>query len=156
MRAFLPKTALSLLCVAALIASDFEGTPVADIRFSPRTQPLGSIELEELLVVRGGKPLDMADVRESIVRLFETGRYANIEVEAVQDAAGLTLVFHTEANRFVGDVEVVGVPAPPRQNQLTNITELRLGEQLTLGAHSRNTTTLRSEKQRLPLDHGLF
>ena len=131
MRAFLSKTALSLLCAVALSASDFEGTPVADIRFSPRTQPLDSLEIEQLLTVRPGAPLAMEHVRESILRLFETGRYANIEVEALAEAAGLALIFHTEANRFVGDVEVLGVPSPPRQNQLTNATDLRLGQPLT-------------------------
>lgn len=142
-RAFLPKMALSLLCVAASIASDFEGTPVADIRFDPRTQPLDAIELQGLLTVKQGDPLDMGDVRESIVRLFETGRYANIEVEAVSEAGGLTLVFHTEANRFVGAVEVLGVPAPPRANQLSNATELRLGQPLTRRAIARAQQNIR-------------
>ena len=135
--------ALSLLCVAALNASDFEGTPVADIRFSPRAQPLDPVEIESLLEVKVGAPLDMADIRESIVRLFETGRYANIEVEAVDEQAGLTLLFHTRANRFVGDVEVLGVPSPPRSNQLINVTGLRLGQQLTTRALAAAQQNLR-------------
>ncbi|MCB1018325.1 MAG: BamA/TamA family outer membrane protein, partial [Acidobacteria bacterium] len=113
------------------MGSSFEGSPVVDIRFSPRTQPLDALELEKLLLVKTGKPLDPADVRNSIVALFDTGRYANIEVDGLPEGDGVALVFRTETNRFVGDVEVTGVPAPPQLNQLVNATGLRLGQLLT-------------------------
>ncbi len=144
--------ALSLLCVAALNASDFQETPVADIRFSPRTQPLDPAEIDELLAVERGKPLAMEQVRQSIVRLFQTGRYANIEVEALEEPAGLALLFRTEANRFIGDVEVVGTPAPPRANQLVNITGLRLGQPFSAQA----VATAQQNLRRLLAQNGLL
>ena len=135
--------ALSLLCVAALSASDFEGMTVTDIRFSPRAQPLGALEIESLLTVKRGDALDTANVRDSIGALFATGRYANIEVEGLAEQGGVALIFRTEANQFVGDVEVLGVPSPPALNQLVNSTELRLGQLLTQGAVARAQQNIR-------------
>ena len=143
MRAILLKTALSLLCVVALSASDFEGAPVSDIRFSPRTQPLHPADIEELLAVKRGEPLKADAVRESILALFETGRYANIEVEALAENGGVAVIFRTEANSFVGDVEVMGVPAPPQLNLLVNATELRLGQLLTRDSIARAQQNIR-------------
>ena len=144
--------ALSLLCVAALSGSDFEGVRISDIRFSPRTQPLSLLEIEPLLTVKPGAPLDPAAVRESITALFATGRFANIEVEALAESDGVALIFRTEANRFVGDVEVTGVPDPPRLNQLVNATELRLGQLLTRASIARAQQNIR----RLLADNGFL
>ncbi len=143
MRAFLLKMALPLLCVAALSASNVEGTPVSNIQFSPRTQPLNPLEIEGLLAVKQGAPLELSAVRQSIVALFETGRYANIEVDAAAADGGVALTFRTEANSFVGDVEVIGVPDPPRGTQLVNATELRLGQLLTRSSIARAQQNIR-------------
>lgn len=133
----------ALLGAAAASASDFEGRPVADVRFEPRAQPVASAAREQLVEVRPGAPLDLEQVRRTIANLFATGRYANIEVEAVEQPIGLEVVFRTEPNWFVGDVEVLGVAGPPNQNQLINATRLRLGQLYTDQAAARAQQNLR-------------
>src|SRR5215510_1785127 len=83
-----------LSCMALLLAAHsgtlraqpqkFEGKKVVNIRFEPPTpgQPLEAEELFQILPLRNGEPLRMSLVRSSIERLFATGRYADIQVEA--------------------------------------------------------------------------
>src|ERR1039458_3617933 len=90
--------ALVLLALAgpdALLAQyqKYEGQTVLNIQFEPKTQPLEPSELHAILPLNPAKwpptlpprqdqPLRMADVRRSIERLFSTGRYADIQVDA--------------------------------------------------------------------------
>ncbi len=72
-------------------------------------------ELEQ----KAGEPLDPHKVRADVRRLFATGRYRNISVEAVPAAGGMTLVFAGEPRYFVGRVTVLGV----KQEWLTSLLE---------------------------------
>src|SRR5437764_2424485 len=61
----------------------YEGQTVTNIKFEPpEAQPLTATELHDLLPLKMSQPLRIADVRTSIERLFATGRYADIQVEA--------------------------------------------------------------------------
>ena len=60
----------------------YEGMTVTNIQFDPPDQPLEAAELHDILPLKMGQPLRMADVRASIERLFATGRYADIQVDA--------------------------------------------------------------------------
>ena len=71
----------------------------------------------------------MADVRESMQRLFSTGQYEDIQVDAEPAAGGVSIRFVTRNSWFVGRVSVDGnVGYPPNQGQLSNATRLDLGQ----------------------------
>jgi outer membrane protein assembly factor BamA len=86
-------------------------------------------DLARLAPFQPGQALRLADVRDAIKRLYGTGAYSNIEVEAVPEASAVTLVIRTIEQFFVGPVEVRGgkVKGPPSRGQLQNATRLELG-----------------------------
>ena len=68
----------------ALLAQygNYEGKLVKNIQFDPVKQPLEPDELHGILPLKIGEPLRVETVRDSIDRLFRTGRYADIQVDA--------------------------------------------------------------------------
>ncbi|MCU1238039.1 MAG: surface antigen [Candidatus Solibacter sp.] len=118
-----------------LLAEDqkYDGMPVINIRFDPPVQPLEGSELFEILPLKRGQPLRMAVVRESIDRLFATGRYADIQVDiSPYNGGGVIVTFITKNSWFIGDVSVAGkVAEPPNPGQLANASRLELGQPYT-------------------------
>ncbi|HLK21701.1 MAG TPA: POTRA domain-containing protein [Bryobacteraceae bacterium] len=108
-------------------ASPYEGRPIADIQFDPEKQPLETGQLKAMLPVQTGQPLRADDLRAAIQRLYATGEYSDISVDATDAANGVTLRFITKPAYFIGNVRVTGVPEPPNQGQLTVATKLQLG-----------------------------
>src|SRR4051812_5640144 len=70
----------------------YEGLPITNIQFEPREQPLEASELHDLLPLQIGKALRIGDVRTAIDRLFATGRYVDLQVDAqpYQQGAAIT------------------------------------------------------------------
>ncbi len=87
--------------------------------------------LRKLLPQKTGEPLDHDKIRASLGRLYATGRFATLEVEA-QPSQGnsLSLVFVATENYFNGDVNVDGAPAKtnPKAHQLVESSKLDLGD----------------------------
>jgi outer membrane protein insertion porin family len=114
--------------VVPSLAADYEGRPITSIRFEPAQQPVLRADLARLVPIQPGTPLRAAQVRDAIKKLYGTGAYSNIEVEAVPEANGVGLVIRTQEQYFVGPVEVRGkVTVPPNQGQLQTSTRLDLG-----------------------------
>ncbi len=105
----------------------YEGKPIADIRFEPETQPLNPGQLLAIVALRTGQPLRSSQVRDAIQRLYATGEYADIAVDATLTGAGVSVKFLTKPAYFVGHVQVTGVPEPPTHGQLVVSTRLQLG-----------------------------
>lgn len=105
----------------------FEGRPLSSVQFAPETQPLTFEQLLSLTPLRIGEPLHMSDVRAAIQRLYETGEYADIAVDATANGEGVNLRFLTQPNYFIGHVRVRGVPEPPNEGELLVATKLQLG-----------------------------
>jgi outer membrane protein assembly complex protein YaeT len=128
------KVCILTLCLAVGILSaavaDYEGQPVGSIAFEPAQQPLTAVELEQVVVLRTGAPLKLAEVRESLSRLFATGRYSDIAVEAESKGGEVAVRFLTKGAWFVNAVSVTGVPSPPGSGELVNSTGLTLGSPL--------------------------
>ncbi len=103
------------------------GKLVTSIEFEPSPQPLSREQLLALLPVHIGDFLDAVLVRDAIQRLFTTGEYADVAVDATAYASGARLTFITKFNLFVGRVQVNGVPEPPTSGQLAVATELQVG-----------------------------
>lgn len=153
--------AIFLLAVqlSALFAQDrkFEGKPIITIQFDPKEQPLDPSELHEILPLQLGEPLHMADVRASIERLFATGRYADIQVDAepYNEGAkdGVIIRFLTKNSWFIGSVTAAGaISNPPRAGQLENASGLDLGQPFTEVKMQEGAAA----QQRLMESNGLF
>src|SRR5258706_9776093 len=107
----------------------YEGKRITDIQFSPPNQPVDSLELEEMLPVKKGSILSLADVRASLERLFATGQYQDISVDAELSGDGVLLRFITRNSWFVGRVSVSAtVSDPPNAGQLVGAAGLDLGQ----------------------------
>jgi outer membrane protein insertion porin family len=130
MRRLLYVLALAPIVPAADLTppAEYEGKIVAHVRFDPPVQPLASADLTRVAAFPAGAPLHLAEVRAAIKRLYATGAYANIEADTEPAPGGLTLVFRTTNQWFVGPVEVKGkIHMPPNTGQLTNASRLDLG-----------------------------
>jgi len=104
-----------------------EGQPVLRVEFRPTEQPLPREELDRMLPLRAGEPLQAAQVRQAIERLYASGRFADIVVEATPEASGVVLIFATQPNYFISRVSLDGESEPPNRNQLTTSAQLELG-----------------------------
>lgn len=122
----------SILLIASVCAlwaapADYEGKLISSITFDPKSQPLTASELASILTLRRNQPLRLTDVRETIDRLFATGRYSEISIDAEGQNGQVALVVRTKGNWFVGHVRVEGAPQSPGRGQLVNAAGLRLG-----------------------------
>ncbi len=108
-------------------AQNLEGRTIQRIDFDPPSQPLPRDELDRLLPLRVGGPLHQTDVRQSLQNLFDTGRFADVTIDAEPMGDGVALRVATQLNYFVGGVTFEGVADPPNRNQLLTATKLELG-----------------------------
>src|SRR5215831_14574007 len=118
-------------CACLLFAqpSKYDNLPVRNIEFDPRMQPLEASELHDILPLKINQPLRMADIRASIERLFATGRYADIQVDAQPYRDGVDIIFRTKNSWFIGAVSVNGrLSSPPNPGQIANASDLPLGQ----------------------------
>lgn len=119
---------LAALSTASPAAGDsYEGQLIASVKFDPERQPLTYDQLLSMLPLRVGQPLRGSDLRDSIQRLYQTGEYADIAVDATPATGGVALKFITKPAFFIGYVEVAGVPEPPNEGQLLVASKLALG-----------------------------
>lgn len=140
------------IAVAWAAPEDYEGRLVKAIEFSPERQPFPRQYLEEILPVKAGQALHLAAVRASIERLFRTGRYADIHVDARSEEGGVVLRFLTRNNYFVARVVVSGVPQPPNEGVLANASRLELGTLFT----EEGTRQAVGNLQEILRDNGLY
>lgn len=112
---------------AAEAIEAYEGKPVTGVSFDPERQPLTYDQLLAMIPLRVGEPLKGSDLRDSIQRLYRTGEYEDIAVDATLKNGGVALKFITTPSFFVGYVAVDGVPEPPNEGQLLVATKLNLG-----------------------------
>lgn len=133
-RCIYPVVFLIAILAATLSAqvSPLEGKRIATIQFIPREQPVEASELNEILPLKIGQRLRMATVDAAIQRLFATGRYHDIEVEAEPAGNEVVIRFLTTNNWFIGRVNAIGnISEPPNSGQLVNATRLDLGQPYT-------------------------
>jgi outer membrane protein insertion porin family len=116
-------------------AQKYEGKRVVTIQFVPTEQPLDASELHAILPLKQGEPLRMADVRAAIERLYATGRYKDIRVEAEPYQQGVVVKIVTGNSWFIGNVAIAGnISEPPNAGQLENAARLELGQPFEQGA----------------------
>src|ERR1700722_5045933 len=124
-----------VFCLAALLppalrgeASAYEGKTIGRIVFVPYEQPVDAEELHRILPVKERTALRLDDIRSAIKRLYATGTYSDIQVDAELRNDEVLLRFITQSNWFIGRVAVVGrIKDPPSAGQLVNASRLELG-----------------------------
>lgn len=135
------KTILVLLgCGLAMragaqdVASDaanavFDGQRIVNIVFDPAAQPLDARELDEILPVKRDQIYSPAAIRGAIERLYASGRYQDIQVDASSVTGGVLIRFITKNSWFVGKVSAKeDFPEPPNAGQIVNASRLQLGD----------------------------
>ncbi|MBK9170419.1 MAG: BamA/TamA family outer membrane protein [Bryobacterales bacterium] len=128
--AFLPVFLASFSSPAHAQPEQYEGRRIATIQFVPREQPLEAATIFRILPIRTGDLLNLRDLRDAIRRLYATGVYTDIQIDAeLFGDDGVIVRFLTEPSWFVGEVLVESsLREPPNTGQLVNATGLQLGE----------------------------
>ncbi|HLK52467.1 MAG TPA: POTRA domain-containing protein, partial [Candidatus Angelobacter sp.] len=111
--------------------NSLQGLKVAMIQVNgPGIDDVGS--LLTILPQKVNEPLDRYKVRQSVQALYNTGRFAEIQVEAQRNPSGeVVLAFDARENYFFGSILAEGSPVHPTDSQLVNASKLNLGEQYT-------------------------
>ena len=118
-----------LLLASALHAQDFAGKVIAAIHYQPAEQPIDPRDLDRLVVVKPGQRLETNQLAATIDRLYRSGLYDDIEVDAEPVAGGVSLTFITKARRFIGHVGDTGdIKDPPSRAALIGDSQLYLGQ----------------------------
>ena len=139
--------------IASLRAANYEGQRIVDIEFVPPQQPLTAAEINAVLPLKKGTPLHMADVHAAIERLYATGEYEDIQVDAEPAPGGVEVRILTRNSWFVGHVDAAGrVAEPPNRGQLENVTRLNLGQPFV----ETDLDTAQNAMQRLLRSNGLY
>lgn len=111
--------------------NSLQGLKVAKIQLNGP----GIDDVESLLTIlpqKVNEPLDRYKVRQSVQALYNTGRFAEIQVEAQRNPTGeVELAFDARENYFFGSILAEGSPVHPTDSQLVNASKLNLGEQYT-------------------------
>lgn len=131
-RSVLIWTALLALAVSGVAAGQeqqFEGQRILEVRYEPPLQPVDARDLGELQPLKPGDALRMEAVGNAIDRLYATGRYEDIRIEAEPGPGGVIVRIITVEQWFIGHVGVEGnVRQPPNPGQMTSGTQLALGQ----------------------------
>lgn len=107
----------------------FEGQRIVDIVFDPPVQPLDARELDEILPIKRDQAYTAAGIRSAIERLYASGRYQDIQVDANPVAGGVQIRFITKNSWFVGKVAAKeDFAEPPNAGQIVNASRLQLGD----------------------------
>ncbi len=129
----LPRWAsLFLLLPGCLLSQEpppsFENLVISRIEYVPARQPLSDRDLRAAVALRPGEPLHGAAVAETIDRMFATGYYDDIQIDAEPQSGGVVVRIVTANVWFVGHVRVLGsVSSPPNVGALRNAAQLDLG-----------------------------
>jgi len=135
---FVPAPAEGRSCVLALlllavlfpacgVATEYAGRTITSISFDPPAQPLADAQLLDMLPIKAGQPLTSAGIEGALQRLYSTGEYEDIAVEANTAGEGVALRFITRPAFFLARVAVSGASEPPTDAQLETATRLQLG-----------------------------
>ena len=108
-----------------------QGVKVAQVQINSASVD-NPVSLLLTLPQKANEALDKYKVRESVQVLYNTGRFAEILVEAKRNADGeVVLVFDARENYFFGSILAEGLQSHPSDSQLINASKLNLGEQYT-------------------------
>ncbi|HEY1216853.1 MAG TPA: POTRA domain-containing protein, partial [Bryobacteraceae bacterium] len=144
---------LGLAGTGLMNGQNFAGKIVESITYDPPKQPIDPRDLRRMLLVQTGRPLELHQVAGTIDRLFSSGLYTDIKVDAEPSGAGIRLRFITESRRFVGHVTAEGqISDPPSRSVLMSDAQLALGTPFDAEA----LETARKNLEQIMRDNGLY
>ncbi len=112
--------------------SSYVSLTVKDVLFPGIPEESEQKRYRQLIPLQAGQPLDRDRLRESIQKLYATGRFADLRAEADRtDDGQVSISFITTSNFFIGVVTVEGTAGHPSPSQAANSCKLQLGELLT-------------------------
>jgi len=112
--------------------AQYQGLTVENMAWPNIPSEVDQRRWRDLIPQKVSEPLDRDLIRQSIHKLHDSGRFADVRVEAERTLDGnVSLSFFTTPNYFVGDVDVQGVPARPTAGQVVNASKFQLGELFT-------------------------
>ncbi len=147
---------LSLILASAGPASpqqEFEGKTVVSVQYEPVNQPIDPHDLKNMQLVETGQPLNRMQVAATIDRLFASGLYDDVQVDAEPSADGVAIRFITRARLFVGHVGATGkISDPPSRGVILSDAQLYLGTPF----NPDDVETAKSSIRRIMKDNGLY
>lgn len=103
--------------LARAAIGDFVGKPIASVRLLIEGRDTADPLLTQVVETHVGDPLSMAQVRESVTRLFSLGRFEDVRVDAALDSGRVALRYELSPVHpvtkvtFAGDVKAAGIDA---------------------------------------------
>ncbi len=144
-----------LLLTACLVSSacaqqqDFTGQTVVAVQYQPAAQPIAPQDLERMQLVLVNQPLNPRQVAATLDRLFSTGLYDDLQVDARPAPGGVIVTFVTSARRFVGHVGAQGrITDPPSRAIIISDAQLYLGTPFDQEALTTAQNSIREEMRR--------
>lgn len=141
-RALFLSALLSLLPLCSTGAQDFSGKTVVSVEYEPGAQPIDPRDLQRVQLVQVGQPLKSVQVAATIDRLFASGLYDDVRVDAEPSGTGVAVRFITRPRRFIGHVGAQGqISDPPNRAVIISDAQLTLGfpfDEETLAAARKN------------------
>lgn len=117
-----------LLLSGAADGQEFAGKIVESIAYEPANQPIDRRDLARMEMVQVGEPLVMNQVAATLDRLFSSGLYDDLKVDAQPSGSGVRLKFFTKPRRFVGHVDAQGkISDPPSRAVILSDAQFTLG-----------------------------
>src|ERR1043166_5866525 len=103
---------------------DFNGRPIREVRYTP-VNPLAPPDLQRVQMLKVGDAYRAEMVAEAIDRLFETGLFEDIVVEAELSGDGVAVRFVTQPAKFISGLSVTGsISQPPYRGELTSTSQI--------------------------------
>ena len=134
-------------------SSPYEGRRIDGIVLVPTRQPLEPKVITQILPVKTGSPFQTSDARETIQKLYATGRYDDIVIDASPRNGGVLITITTRNSWFIGRVEIEGdIPEPPNAGQLVTASRLDLGQPF----EKDNVKTAADNMNRLLVSNGFY
>ncbi len=122
----------------------YQGQQVDAIRFPNLANPADQKRMRQLIAQKENIPLKRDLIRESIHQLFDSGRFADVRVEAERGTTGgVTLDIFTVPNYFVGKIRVESSLGRPTPGQVANASRLNLGDLFTSDALDKAQANIR-------------
>lgn len=97
--------------------ADYLGKPIADVRLVIDGRETTETMLVQLVATKAGRPLAMADVRESVTHLFSLGRFENILVDAAMAGAGVSVRYDLRPVHPIASIALRGALSAPGIDQ---------------------------------------
>ncbi len=134
---------------ADIQAQDFTGKTVTAIQYEPAAQPIDPRDLARMQLVQVGEPLNPRQVAATLDRLFSTGLYDDLQVDAEPSSSGVTVRFVTKPRRFIGHVGAQGdIKDPPSRAVIISNSQLNLGTPFDEEALQTAKATITEELRR--------